>query len=117
MLELFLAAINGRDDVVAEQAAQELSFLPVEQHPEAIKVLRELLLDPESEKRWWAVRGLSAIPSHQVPPILTEMLTELSAEIRQSAALGLGMKPVSTAVPGLIRNLEDRDQLAVQLAA
>lgn len=116
MFERFLAAITCKNEDVAEATAQDFSLLPEAKQLEAIAQLREFIKHTDSEERWWAVRALSAIPSELVPPILTEMLNDPSAEVRQSAAMGLRNQPSPNSIPGLLKALDDTDQLTAQLA-
>jgi HEAT repeat protein len=117
MLERFLTAIAGGDDALAEQAAQELGLLPAENQFETIEALLGLLQTGESDMRWWAVRGLSAIQNERIPAILAEFLNDPSAAVRQAAALGLRLQPDEKQIPVLLSALENQDRLTGQLAA
>lgn len=111
-----MAAVASNDDPGAEDAAQRLGLLVGEQQNRAILSLRQLARSPESEIRWWAIRGLSAIRSKETTPLLVEKLIDPSPAVRRAAALGLCLHPDKSAIPDLIKTLEETDQLTAQLA-
>lgn len=111
-----LAALERGDETRAEAAAAGLAALPLSLQREARAALEELLASPEAEARWWAVRGLAALPGEEVIPLLLQALEDGDAAVRQCAVLGLRQQPDGGAVTGLTRALDDSDTLARRMA-
>jgi HEAT repeat protein len=83
----------------------------------ALPALFELMDTPDPNKRWWAIRVLSAIPDPEVTLHLRKALSDPDYTIRQCAALGLSQQPDVESIPALIERLEDDDRLVARLAA
>jgi HEAT repeat protein len=83
----------------------------------ALPALFRLLDAPDPNKRWWAIRVLSAIPDPEVPEKLREALQDPDYTVRQCAALGLSQQPNLDSIPDLIQSLNDKDRLVARLAA
>jgi HEAT repeat protein len=110
-----LAALNSGDEGRSEAAAIELAALPDARQPEALSALRELLVAPDADHRWWAARALAALPGVEITPLLLQALADDDSSVRQCAALGLRQRPDSRAIAGLARALDDPDSLARRL--
>jgi HEAT repeat protein len=112
-LQTLISNLVSDDDDRAVAAVDEISALG----SEALPALFELLDTPDPNKRWWAIRVLSAIPDPEVPPRLRKALGDPDYTIRQCAALGLSQQPNIASIPDLIETLNDDDRLVARLAA
>jgi HEAT repeat protein len=112
-IQSLIAAITSGDDGQAEAAVREIAS----HGSDAIPGLEKLLSSSEPDYRWWAVRVLAEIPSHQITPLLLEALHDTAPAVRQCAALALSHQPTPQAVPDLIAILDDSDRLLARLAA
>jgi HEAT repeat protein len=113
-LPALLSELTCGDDDRAETAAVSLAGHPAE----SFAPLRQLLLSPDVETRWWAVRALAGFPASQdVSAELIAALSDPSGEVRQCAALGLCHQPSPDAILPLIRALSDGDSMVSGLAA
>jgi len=112
-LQELLTALTSDDDVSAVAAVDEISAMG----KEALPALFELLESSDPNKRWWAIRVLSAIPDPEVTTRLMKALHDPDYTIRQCAALGLSQQPNADSIPDLISTLDDDDRLAARLAA
>ena len=125
----FLNDLTGKDDALAEAAAQSLARLPEEGQLAALAALRALLISGEDDQRWWAVRALAELPLTQTQSLLLQALNDPDPSVRQCAALGLrlqiertpGWNPTAettdSLLPVLLEGLNDADPLAARLAA
>ena len=112
-LENLLSDLTSDDDVRAVAAVDALSALG----KSALPALLEMRQDPDPNRRWWAIRVLSAIPDPEVPAYLQSALCDPDYTVRQCAALGLSQQPTVDSIPDLIRVLNDKDRLVARLAA
>ncbi len=113
MLQRYLAALTSADDSQAEWAIAGLASLPPERHPEAIASLNELLKDPDPDRRWWAVRAWSVLPSETNLASLISALQDPQPEVRQCAAIAFRLRPDPAALSILVDILLDfRSSLA-----
>jgi HEAT repeat protein len=112
MDDLLLDLTSG-DDERAERAAERLA----EHGQAAIAALRPLLVAPQAEKRWWAIRALAEIPGGWTAPWSIEALKDEDMAVRQCAALGLSRQPDGRAVPALVEAMSSDDALLARLAA
>lgn len=112
-LKRLLADLISDDDVRAVAAVDALSALGNMALPSLLKMLQET--DPN--RRWWAIRVMSAIPDPIVPVQLRKALCDPDYTVRQCAALGLSQQPSIDSIPDLINTLNDRDRLVARLAA
>ena len=103
--------ISG-DEVHAENAASQLAELG----GAAVPALEALLKSSNSDHRWWAVRTLAQM-SYIDTDSFIDVLEDVSAEVRQAAALALAAHPAEKAAPILVRALNDEDALVQTLAA
>ena len=109
----FLSDLISDDDARAVAAVDSLSALG----KKALPSLRKMVRDPDPNRRWWAIRVMSAIPDPQVPACLCKALSDPDYTVRQCAALGLSQQPSVDSIPNLIKTLDDADRLVARLAA
>jgi HEAT repeat protein len=112
-LQALISNLTSDDDSLAVAAVDEISALG----ETALPALYNLLESPNPNKRWWAIRVLSAIPHPDVAARLREALYDSDYTIRQCAALGLSQQPNVDSIPDLIERLNDDDRLVARLAA
>ncbi len=98
-----------------ERAEAALSHLAV-WGPEVIDSLRQRLVNPEAEVRWWAVRALAEIHDERVPALLTRLLSDPEKSVRWCAGLALRTHPSTQSIPSLLPLLLDEDGLTRRLA-
>jgi hypothetical protein len=110
-LDDLTADLISEDEARAENAACELSKLGESILPS----MEALLLSSIVDQRWWAIRTLAQMPE---PPVswLIKALDDHSNEVREAAALALITHPSETAVPSLVRELMDGDEMLGTLA-
>ena len=84
--------------------------------PEVVELLQERLFNPETEVRWWAVRGLAEINDDRVPGLLVKALMDADKSVRWCAELALRTHPSEIATPTLVGLLSDEDALTRRLA-
>jgi HEAT repeat protein len=111
-LQSLLTELTGGDDTRAEAVIPHL----VSCGKPAMEALRDLLGNPDSDKRWWATRALSEFQEPEISTPLIEMLSDPDVEVRQCAALGLYSHPDERAVPALITALSSGDHILLHLA-
>lgn len=111
VLDDLLADLTSGDETRAESAVSSLVALG----EEALPALHDLLVSPEDDHRWWALRTLAQSPQSQTEWLLP-LLEDPVAENRQAAALGLCSHPDETAISPLIRALSDADSMVSALA-
>lgn len=112
-LQTLISDLTSDEEVRAVAAVDKISALG----SDALPALFDLLNNPDPNKRWWAIRVLSAIPDPEVPSILRTALGDSDYTIRQCAALGLSQQPNPESIPDLISTLDDDDRLVARLAA
>ncbi len=112
-LEALLEALTSGDDARAEGAVTQLA----EMGAGASKMITPLLDSPNSDHRWWAVRALASVDDPSGWDALREALHDPDPAVRQCTALGLRKRPMTSAIPGLIKVLEDPDRLVARLAS
>jgi len=100
------------DEAKAENAVSRL----LEFGEEAIPALLDVTNSADWDSRWWALRTLAQSP-HSRTEWLLPFLNDPAAEVRQCAALGLGIRPDENATRPLLRALSDEDQMVCSLAA
>lgn len=110
-LKSLLEDLASGEEARAEQAVSAL----VELGSEAIPAIREMTLSPDADSRWWALRTLAQSP-HAPAEWLIPFLDDPSPEVRQCAALGLGIKADESAAQSLIHALNDGDAMVCSLA-
>ena len=107
-----LDELSCGDDERAEAALSHLAAWG----PEALEPLRERLLNPEAEVRWWAVRALAEVHDERMPELLTRALSDPDKSVRWCAGLALRTHPSAQAAPALLPLLSDEDALTRRLA-
>jgi HEAT repeat protein len=112
-LQKLLSDLTSDDDVRAISAVDALSALG----KDALPALLKMSHDSNPNRRWWAIRTLSAIPDKQVPVQLRKALRDPDYTVRQCAALGLSQQPTVDSIPHLLSTLDDSDRLVARLAA
>ena len=111
-MDTLLADLISGDEALAEAAMTKLVALGEETFP----ALKDLLVSPDADHRWWALSVLAQIPTADVDWMLPALDDE-SAEVRQCAALGLSVHPDDKSVPALVNALHDPDSMVSTLAA
>jgi HEAT repeat protein len=107
-----LDELSCGEDNRAEAALSHLSVWG----SELLEPLRDRLLNPEAEVRWWAVRGLAEIDDERVPGLLVKALSDPDKSVRWCAGLALRIHPSETAAPALLPLLSAEDALTRRLA-
>lgn len=110
-LEELLADLTSGDETRAENAVPAL----VELGEGAFPALRDLLVSPDVDQRWWALRTLAQSPRARTEWLLP-LLDDPAPEVRQAAALGLCSHPDEAAIRPLIRALSDGNSMVSDLA-
>lgn len=87
-MDALLADLISGDDTLAEAAMLKLADLG----KEAIPPLKELANSPDPDHRWWAVSTLAQMKDVDVDWLIAA-LNDNSAEVQQSAVLGLTKHP------------------------
>lgn len=121
-MEPVLQELFSGDDARAEAVIPRLTTLTGQAAQEVRAALVERLAAAEAELRWWAVRGLAALPgdapeNRDVAALLVLALRDPEASVRQCAALALRSHPDPACIPALAAALADPDPLAARLAA
>jgi len=112
-IQTLIADLTCDNEELAVAAADKIAELGTQAFP----ALFELLDSPDPNRRWWALRVLSAVPNPEVPARLRVALRDPDYTIRQCAALGLSQQPTVDSIPALIETLMDEDRLVARLAA
>lgn len=109
-LENLLADLTSEDESRAETAARALIALG----DESIPALLDLSRSTDANRRWWAVRTLGESPHTRTEDLLP-FLNDTAVEIRQAAALALGVRADESMIPALTRALRDEDSIVCSL--
>jgi HEAT repeat protein len=107
-----LDELSCGDDKRAEAALPQLAVWG----PEVLESLRERLVNPEAEVRWWAVRALAEVHDERVPGLLARALSDTDKGVRWCAGLALRTHPSVQVAPALLLLLSDEDALTRRLA-
>jgi HEAT repeat protein len=110
-LDNLTADLISEDEARAENAACELSKLGESILPSMEALLRSSIVD----QRWWAIRTLAQMPETPVNWLINA-LDDPANEVREAAALALITHPSQSAVPSLVRELMDADEVLGTLA-
>jgi HEAT repeat protein len=107
-----LVELTCGDDLRAELASARLP----DYGNEGLALIQELLMSPEIDSRWWAVRTLAQMKD---PPVdlLNKALEDGSQEVRQCAALAICHHPNNSFIPCLLKLLMEPDSITSNLAA
>jgi len=111
-LQELLSDLLSGDETRAETAVEAL----IELGQDAIPTLLDLAHAPEVDSRWWAVRVLAQSPHTRIEELIPFLLTDPAPEVRQCAALGLGIRHDESATQPLVQALSDHDSMTRNLA-
>ena len=111
-LQDLLAELLSGDETRAENAVPALIALG----DDAISALMDLTRSPDVDSRWWAIRTLAQSPLLRTEWLIPFLLNDPAPEVRQCAALGLGIKADESAIQPLITALSDVDSMVGNLA-
>lgn len=110
-LEKLFADLVSDNESCAEDATREIARLG----GLAVPNLEVLIQSSVPDQRWWAIRTLAQMDAPPVNLIING-LDDPSIEVREAAALALVGHPSPDAVPGLIRALNEPEELLSTLA-
>ena len=111
-LQKLLDDLLSGDEMRAEKAVPAL----IELGEDAIPVLMDLTKSSNADSRWWALRTLAQSPLSPTEWLVPFLLNDSAPEVRQCAALGLGVKADESAVKPLVQALSDADSMVGNLA-
>jgi HEAT repeat protein len=111
-LEPLLEDLISGDETRAENAAAQLGQMG----GSVLPALGALLKSSDADQRWWAVRTLAQMPDGNGDYFIGA-LQDVSAEVRQAAALALAAHPALQAAPVLVQALSNEDAMLQTLAA
>jgi len=103
--------ISG-DEIRGENAVMSL----IELGEDAIPALMDLTQSSNADSRWWALRTLAQSPLCRTEWLVLFLLSDSAPEVRQCAALGLGIKADESAISPLVQALSDGDAMTGNLA-
>lgn len=101
---------SGNDDLALESVRQ-LICIKDEARPHLLSLRNSNVID----ERWWAYCALGQFPGADVEWFIPG-LHDTSAEVRESAAMALGLNPDPSAIHELILALNDDDRMVASLA-
>ena len=106
------------DDLLSGDEARAENAVPalIELGENAIPALMDLTRSPDLDSRWWALRTLAQSPHARTEWLIPFLLNDPAPEVRQCAALGLGIKADESATQPLVRALSDPDAMVGNLA-
>jgi len=111
-LQNLLNDLLSGDEARAEKAVPELIGLGAD----ALPALQELSRSSDVDSRWWAIRTLSQSPLSPTEWLIPFLLNDSAPEVRQCAALGLGIKASESAINPLVQALSDTNPMVGNLA-
>ena len=111
-LQDLLNELLCRDETRAENVVPAL----VECGEDAIPALMDLTRSADTDSRWWALRTLAQSPHMRTEWLVPFLLNDPEPEVRQCAALGLGIKVDESAIQPLVQALSDADSMVGSLA-
>lgn len=100
-----------------DQRAELAANLLVQDGHNAVDVCAELVQNPQTDVRWWAVRVLGELGLPECAELLSERLNDVDLSVRQCAALALRQHPHQATIPTLLSLLDHSDTLLARLAA
>ncbi len=112
-LEMFLNAVEASDDPGAERAAVTLS----DASRDPLPALRRMLMGPEVNRRWWAVRALAALGTEGAVEPIIGALTDPDGDVRACAVVALAHLRPQAGIDPLVARLSDRSAYVGRLAA
>ena len=101
---------SGNDDL-AEESVRQLIVIKDEALPHLLALRNSNVID----ERWWAYCALGQFPGAEVEWFFPG-LHDISAEVRESAAMALSHNPDPSAIHELILALSDDDRMVASLA-
>jgi len=111
-LRNLLQDLLSGDETRAEKAVPAL----VELGEDVIPALMDLARSTNVDSRWWAVRTLAQSPLLRTEWLVPFLMNDPAPEVRQCAALGLGIKADESAINPLVHALSDADPMVGNLA-
>ncbi|MGD2176950.1 MAG: HEAT repeat domain-containing protein [Anaerolineae bacterium] len=112
-LHAFLDAVLADDDTRAEESAIALR----EVGDEAMPALRDVLADPDPDRRWWAGRALAAVGTDAAIELLITALEDLDPDVRACAVVALSKLKPREAIGPLVARLSDPSAYVGRLTA
>ncbi len=121
-LKVFLDSIAAGDDARTEEAVLALGHSSAENSRRSLDdavlpPLRDLLVDADPDRRWWAARALAAVGTQAARDLLITALADPDPDVRACAVQGLGELHAEDAVAGLVRCLADPSPFVSRIAA
>lgn len=108
-----MQAVETGDDAATEAAASALTLADAETLP----TLRQMLADPDAERRWWAVRGLAAVGGEAATRLIIRALADPDTDVRACAVVALAHLTPPTAIDPLVARLSDSSAYVSRLTA
>jgi HEAT repeat protein len=112
-LKVFLDSIAAGDDARTEEAALAVGRLG----DVPLSALRDLLQDPDPDRRWWAARALAAVGTKGARMLLIAALSDPDTDVQACAAQGLGELQAEEAVPQLARCMATPSSFVSRIAS
>jgi HEAT repeat protein len=103
--------LSSGDDELAEESIKCLIKMKDASLPYLLALRNSLIVD----ERWWAYCALGQVPGADVEWFFPG-LHDISAEVRESAAMALSHNPDPSAIHELISALSDEDRMVASLA-
>ncbi|HAV76574.1 MAG TPA: hypothetical protein DCX53_04385 [Anaerolineae bacterium] len=104
--------LTSGDEARAEAAVPSL----IELGMDAIPSLLDLTHYKDVDSRWWALRTLAESHLCRTEWLVPFLSSDPAPEVRQCAALGLGIKLDNSAIQPLVQALSDDDNMVANLA-
>ena len=111
-LQNLLNDLLSDDETRAEKAVLALIAFG----EDALPALLELTRSSDVDTRWWAIRTLAQSPLSRTEWLIPFLQSDSTPEVRQCAALGLGIKADESAISSLVQALSDADLMVGNLA-
>jgi len=112
-LKVFLDSIAAGDDARTEEAALAVGRLG----DVPLSALRDLLQDPDPDRRWWAARALAAVGTKGARTLLIAALSDSDTDVQACATQGLGELQAEEAVPQLVRCMATPSSFVSRIAS
>ncbi len=109
-------ALHRSDEACLEALLQTLSGLPPEMQLALLEFVKTELTSQEEERRYWAVRALSALEIEETASSLIAAAQDESPMVAQAAVLALRLHPTVRAIPVLLAALNAPQALTRRLA-
>lgn len=112
-LQVFVDALDSGDDARTEEAVSALTAVG----DRALPALRDILTDPDPDRRWWAPRALVALGTDDAIRLIIATLEDPNPDIRACAVVALSKLKPPEAVCPLVARLSDPSAYVGRLAA